>query len=92
MAVIYRIRSLYRTETAFVPLLFTFIWMLKRIFENEIPAALKRNDNLKLSNFVRVERKEVIKHYIEGVMLNFRSPTSLMTEELLILKLREIII
>lgn len=66
--------------------------VLKELYKNETPDFLKNNDNAPDSRFIRVENKELITNYIDGMMLYFNTPSVLITEDLLKLKLKEILI
>lgn len=66
--------------------------VLKKIYENEIPSFLKNNNQLPFkSNMALVRSSTLIKKYIEGLLFYFENP-DLVTEELMILKFKEIIL
>lgn len=66
--------------------------VLEELYKNEIPVFFKNTANAPVPNFIRVENKELITNYIEGIMLYFNRPSVLITEDLLKLKLKEILI
>lgn len=66
--------------------------VLKKIYENEIPSFLKKKKQLPFkSNMALVKSSLLIKKYIEGLLFYFQNP-SLVTEELMVLKFKEIIL
>ena len=66
--------------------------VLKRIYENEIPEFLKTPQQFPFqSNMVLVKSSILIKKYIEGLLFYFENP-ALVTEELMVLKFKEIIL
>ncbi|MEH6537674.1 MAG: AraC family transcriptional regulator [Psychroserpens sp.] len=66
--------------------------VLKKIYENDVPDFLKSKKQIPFhSNMALVKSSLLIKKYIEGLIFYFENPT-LVTEELMILKLKEIIL
>jgi len=64
--------------------------VLKKVYENELPGFLKSGSTGE-SNFARVETTEVINKYIESILFYFEHP-QLVNEELLVLKLKELLV
>jgi len=66
--------------------------VLKKIYEHDIPDFLKSKKQVPFnSNMTLVKSRLLIKKYIEGLIFYFENP-SLVTEELMILKFKEIIL
>lgn len=66
--------------------------ILKKIYDSEMPNFLKRQDkNPKALGMGRINSDLLISKYIEGILFYFENP-SLVNEEILILKLKEIIL
>jgi len=66
--------------------------VLKKIYENDIPEFLKNKKKLPFqSNMALVRSSALIKKYIEGLLFYFENP-SIVTEELMVLKFKEIIL
>ena len=66
--------------------------VLEELYKNEFPRLFKNPPNIPVSNFIRVGNKELINHFIRGMMLYFKTPKNLIPEDLLKLKLKEILI
>lgn len=64
---------------------------LKRIYENELPSFLKSDVPQGVRNFARVETTEVIDKYVQSILFYFEHP-QLVNEELLVLKLKELLL
>ncbi len=65
--------------------------MLKKIYDNSLPSFLKKYNFAFHSNMVKLEASILIKKYIESLLFYFENP-QLVTEDILILKLKEIIL
>lgn len=65
--------------------------VLKKAYNNEIPDFLKNPRKTFHSNMVKVGASVMLKKYIEGLLFYFENP-QLATEEILVLKLKEIIL
>jgi len=66
--------------------------VLKRIYENDIPDFLKNKHKLPFhTNMALVKSSALVHKYIEGLLFYFENPT-LVKEELMILKFKEIIL
>lgn len=66
--------------------------VLKKIYENDVPDFLKNKDQLPFrANMALVKSSKLIHKYIEGLLFYFENPT-LVTEELMVLKFKEIIL
>jgi AraC family transcriptional regulator, exoenzyme S synthesis regulatory protein ExsA len=66
--------------------------ILKKVYENKIPDFLKaKKDNLESIGMGKINNELLINKYIEGILFYFENP-SLVNEEILILKLKEIIL
>ena len=66
--------------------------ILKRIYEKEVPKILQQPDTINLTvNFEKINNEILIQKYIEGLLFYFDNP-SLVNEEMLVLKLKEIIL
>lgn len=64
--------------------------VLLKIYENKLPDFLKVNDNSDIS-MTKLNSDTLIHKYIEGILFYFNNP-NLVNEEILILKLKEIIL
>ena len=64
--------------------------VLKKVYGNEVPAFLKENRGFD-RNMVRVEASILVQKYIESLLFYFENP-QLVSEDILILKLKEIIL
>ncbi len=65
--------------------------MLKKIYDNDLPSFLKKNNFTFYSNMVKLKASTLIKKYIESLLFYFENP-QLVTEDILVLKLKEIIL
>lgn len=65
--------------------------ILKKIYGSELPEFLLKQQQRLANNMVRLEKSELISRYIESVLFYFEKP-HLVTEDILILKLKEIIL
>ena len=66
--------------------------ILKKVYEKEVPKILEQPKKLSISvNFEKINNEILIQKYIEGLLFYFDNP-SLVNEEMLILKLKEIIL
>lgn len=65
--------------------------VLKKIYQNDLPKALISSDEEKPRTMVKVETSLLIQKYIESVLFYFENP-DLVSEEILVLKLKEIIL
>ena len=65
--------------------------VLKRVYNNEIPAYLKNKRPSDPKLFQKVGSEEVIKNYIDSILFYFENP-ELVNEDLIILKIRELIL
>jgi AraC family transcriptional regulator, exoenzyme S synthesis regulatory protein ExsA len=66
--------------------------VLEKIYKNELPAFLISGKTNSFKSFVRIENKSLINHFMEGMKLFFQYPPALINEDLLILKLKEILL
>lgn len=66
--------------------------VLEKLYEYEFPTVFKQSTNVTVPNFIKLENKALITHFINGMMLYFKTPTVLISEDLLKLKLKEILI
>lgn len=65
--------------------------VMKRVFDNSLPTAFKNPEQKINSGMARVQASTLVKKYIESLLFYFKNP-QLVTEDLLALKLREIIL
>ena len=65
--------------------------VLKKVYENDLPKFLKENTRPAERNMVRVEASMLVQKYIESLLFYFENP-QLVNEEILVLKLKEIIL
>lgn len=65
--------------------------ILQKIYGHSLPGYLKQHNYTFHSNMVKVEASILIKKYVESLLFYFENP-KLITEDLLILKLKEIIL
>ena len=66
--------------------------ILKKVYENKIPDFLKaKKENFADTGMKKINSELLINKYIEGILFYFENP-SLVNEEILILKLKEIIL
>ncbi len=65
--------------------------VLKRIYKNEPPAFLRSTSRQASFNMARIEASVLVQKYIESILFYFENP-ALVSEEILILKLKEIIL
>ena len=64
--------------------------VLKKVYGNEIPAILKQT-NAPAPQLARVKANEMLEKYIDSMLFYFKTP-SLVTEDLLVLKLKELVL
>ncbi|MBS1602906.1 MAG: helix-turn-helix transcriptional regulator [Bacteroidetes bacterium] len=65
--------------------------ILKKIYERELPLIFQKSDKVTNQSNRKINNDFLIQKYIEGLIFYFENP-SLVNEEILILKLREIIL
>jgi len=65
--------------------------ILKKIYARELPLIFQKNDNITNQSGKKVNNDFLIQKYIEGLLFYFENP-SLVNDEILILKLKEIIL
>ncbi len=65
--------------------------ILKRIYERELPLVLQPNNKVTNQSSGKINNDFLIQKYIEGLLFYFENP-SLVNDEILILKLKEIIL
>ncbi|KAA6438528.1 helix-turn-helix transcriptional regulator [Dyadobacter flavalbus] len=65
--------------------------ILKKIYEREIPQILKPNSRISNQSRAAVNNDFLIQKYIDGLLFYFENP-SLVSDEILVLKLKEIIL
>ncbi|MEE1898771.1 AraC family transcriptional regulator [Flavobacterium rakeshii] len=65
--------------------------VLKKIYEKDLPKLFKPNNEVSNQTSEKIKNDFLIKKYIEGLLFYFENP-SLINEEILILKLKEIIL
>jgi AraC family transcriptional regulator, exoenzyme S synthesis regulatory protein ExsA len=65
--------------------------VLEKIYEKELPVFLRTQEKPSLRSFSRVGSRQLVDHFMQGIDLYFHNP-SLVREELLVLKLKEIIL
>lgn len=65
--------------------------ILKKIYERELPAIIQPGKSISNQSHERINNDFLIHKYIEGLLFYFENP-SLVNEEILILKLKEIIL
>ncbi|MFY0689207.1 MAG: helix-turn-helix transcriptional regulator [Cyclobacteriaceae bacterium] len=65
--------------------------VLKKIYDNELPSFLKENNFQFNTNMVKMEASKLVVKYIDSMLFYFQNP-ALVTEDILILKLKEIIL
>lgn len=65
--------------------------ILKKVYDKEIPTIFKPNNQVTNQNKKRINNDFLIQKYIEGLLFYFENP-SLVNDEILILKLKEIIL
>ena len=66
--------------------------VLKKIYENELPKFLQENSNvIPESNMVKIKSNSLFMKYVDGILFYFENPV-LVNEELLSLKLKELIL
>lgn len=65
--------------------------ILKKIYERELPAIIQPGRSVSNQSHGRISNDFLIRKYIEGLLFYFENP-SLVNEEILILKLKEIIL
>ena len=64
--------------------------VLKRIFENELPSFLKEDRKLSTGNpMIKIKMNHLLEKYFDSILFYFANP-ELVSEELLILKVREL--
>nr|WP_215236955.1 AraC family transcriptional regulator [Dyadobacter sp. CECT 9275] len=65
--------------------------ILKKIYDRELPQILKSNDRVTNQSRAAISNDFLIQKYIDGLLFYFENP-SLVNEEILVLKLKEIIL
>ncbi|OIQ97491.1 exoenzyme S synthesis regulatory protein ExsA [mine drainage metagenome] len=65
--------------------------ILKRIYDNEIPSFLKNRSGNFNTGMVKITNELLLQKYVDGILFYFENP-AIVTEELLILKLKELIL
>lgn len=65
--------------------------ILKKIYERELPVLLQKPKNVSNQSTEKISNDFLIRKYIEGLLFYFENP-SLINDEILILKLKEIIL
>ena len=66
--------------------------VLKKIYENDLPKFLQQTKKVSTNtNLVKINTSPLFEKYIDGVLFYFENP-DLVTEELLVLKLKELIL
>ncbi|OCX52048.1 AraC family transcriptional regulator [Mucilaginibacter sp. PPCGB 2223] len=65
--------------------------ILKKIYERELPAIIQPGKSISNQSHGRINNEFLIQKYIEGLLFYFENP-SLVNDEILILKLKEIIL
>ena len=65
--------------------------VLKKIYADDLPCFLKQGAEHNAPNMVKIQASQLVKQYIESIRAYFASP-ELIREELLVLKLKEIIL
>lgn len=65
--------------------------ILKKIYEKDLPKLFKPNNEVSNQTSEKIKNDFLIKKYIEGLLFYFENP-SLISEEILVLKLKEIIL
>jgi AraC-like DNA-binding protein len=65
--------------------------ILKKIYERELPLIFQKNNKITNQSSGKVNNDFLIQKYIEGLLFYFENP-SLVNEEILVLKLKEIIL
>lgn len=65
--------------------------ILKKIYERELPLIFQKNEKVSNQSSGKINNDFLIQKYIEGLLFYFENP-SLVNEEILVLKLKEIIL
>ena len=66
--------------------------VLNRIYENEIPAFLKdKKKNAPQNGMTKVKTDEILRRFVDSMLFYFENP-GLVTEELLVLKIKELLL
>jgi len=65
--------------------------ILKKIYERELPSIFQKRDNISNQSSGKINNDFLIQKYIEGLLFYFENP-SLVNDEILVLKLKEIIL
>lgn len=65
--------------------------ILKKIYERELPLIFQKNEQVSNLSYGKINNDFLIQKYIEGLLFYFENP-SLVNDEILILKLKEIIL
>lgn len=86
-----QIRNTADTSTGEVVIVTFHPEILKKIYERELPAIIQPGRSVSNQSHGRINNDFLIQKYIEGLLFYFENP-SLVNEELLILKLKEIIL
>lgn len=66
--------------------------VLEKVYKNELPTFLVSGQNNPSRSFVRIENQSLINHFMEGMKMYFQYPPTLINEDLLILKLKEVLL
>lgn len=66
--------------------------VLEKIYKNELPTFLTPDKNNTPKAFWSIENKSLINHFIEGMKIYFNYPSGQISEDLLVLKLKEILL
>lgn len=86
-----QIRNTRDTSTGEVVIVTFHPEILKKIYERELPAIIQPGKSVSNQSHGKINNDFLIQKYIEGLLFYFENP-SLVNEELLILKLKEIIL
>lgn len=65
--------------------------ILKKVYERELPLIFQKNDKITNQSSGKINNDFLIQKYIEGLLFYFENP-SLVNEEILVLKLKEIVL
>lgn len=65
--------------------------ILRKIYERELPSIFQKNDKITNQSSGKINNDFLIQKYIEGLLFYFENP-SLVNDEILVLKLKEIIL
>lgn len=86
-----QIRNTADTSTGEVVIVTFHPEILKKIYERELPAIIQPGKSVSNQSHGKINNDFLIQKYIEGLLFYFENP-SLVNEEILILKLKEIIL